>query len=345
MAAASSLPVIDIDALAGNNVSARYAVAMRLGEACENIGFAYVEGHGISQDLIDDVYREAATWFARPLEQKLLYYIGNSDNHRGYVPQSERGQYADEGERLYEAFDLALDLPCSDPDVQRGCYLLGPNVWPKEQPTFSTAVSRYYRDISAVGAAVTSAFELYLDLPAGHMGKQMSKPTSQLRLLHYLKHDSENGSAKMGAHTDYECFTLLHQTAPGLQVLNQHNRWIDAPPLPGTLVLNVGDLLETWSNGRLRSTLHRVINNGAERFSLPFFAAANYDAVIRPEVLPAGEGGQDYVPVVAGHHLLGQLLRDFPYLRTKHCRGELELPFAVPGVNRFEQEKMISAAA
>lgn len=333
-----SLPVVDISPMFAGNARAKRRVAERLGEAAEEYGFLYIEGHGVEQHSIDAVYAQAASWFQRPLDEKLNYYIGHSKNHRGYVPQSEQGLYPDEGARHYEAFDLALDLPLNDPDVSNGHYLLGPNVWPT-QSGFRSTVRSYYKQVSHVGHMMCEAFEMYLNVPRGSLLKAMTKPTSQLRLLHYLENNDVTASAdvNMGAHTDYECFTILHQGGPGLQVLNPDNEWVDAAPLDGTFTVNIGDLMETWTNGRLKATLHRVANNGHERYSLPFFVAANYDAVIAPlgNLVPKGQQPA-YDAIVAGHHLLGQLLRDFPYLRQRYERGVMKLPFRIPSGNPFE---------
>ncbi len=339
------LPVIDVSPLLGaRKRAAERKVGRALAEAAGEVGFFYIEGHGIPTARIDAVYEQAARWFARPLGEKLGYYIGRSRNHRGYVPVSEQGVYADEGSRNYEAFDLSLDLPPDDPDVRRGHYLLGPNVWPS-QTGFREAVSRYYACVAELGQAMCSGFELALGVPEGTLRRAMTKPTSQLRLLHYLENLTVSNPAhmNMGAHTDYECFTILHQRAPGLEVLVRGREWVEAPPLDGTLVVNIGDLLETWSNGLFRSTYHRVANRGHERFSLPFFVAANYDQVIEPlPSLVSVDRPACYEPVVAGHHLLGQLLRDFPYLRRRYERGELRLPFGIPGGNPFEAAKALA---
>ncbi len=339
------LPVIDISPLSGRGVRARRRVADALGDAAERAGFCYIEGHGIDQRTIRNVYDQARGWFGNSLEEKLELYIGRSSNHRGYVPCSEQGLYADEGARHYEAFDLALDLPVDDPDVSRGHHLLGPNVWPS-QTGFRQTISGYYDRLAHLGRVMCGAFESYLQIRPGTLLDAMTKPTSQLRLLHYLGNGdrAQPQAMNMGAHTDYECFTILHQGAPGQQVLNASNQWIDAPPLDGTFVINIGDLLETWTNGQFRATLHRVVNTHTERLSLPFFVAANYDAVIRPLAgLAPREGVCAYKAIVAGHHLLGQLLRDFPYLRKRHQRGELRLPFAIPNDNPFELSRRAPA--
>ena len=110
--------------------------------------------------------------------------------------------------------------------------------------------------------------------------------------------------------------------------------------------MNVGDMLEVWTNGRFRATLHRVVNDGRERMSLPFFVAADYNAVIQPLEGLVQFGQQPrYEPIVAGHHLLGQLMRDFPYLRERHARGNLHVPFSIPDGNPFEIDRLAHQSA
>ena len=339
--ASSSLPIIDIGPLFGSNDELKRRVAGEIGEAAREIGFFYIKNHTIEPSMIDEAYAQAERFFELSLSEKLAYYIGNSPNHRGYVPQSERGTYADEqGERHYEAFDLALDLPEDDPDVLRGSPLLGPNVWP-HLLGFKQRISAYYNAVANLGKVLSQAFELHLGLQSGDLQQYMTKPTSQLRLLHYLANNAPMTTTdmNMGAHTDYECFTILHQQKSGLQVMNANNEWIEAPPIDGTYVINIGDMLETWSNGAFKSTLHRVVNNGHERYSMPFFVAANYDAKIKPlETVISNASPPKYTNIVAGHHLLSQLLRDFNYLRKRFETGELKLPFAIPNGNPFEQK-------
>ncbi|MBT6277971.1 MAG: isopenicillin N synthase family oxygenase [Chromatiales bacterium] len=337
----AEIPVIDVDALLHGNVVDQRKVADQIGTAARSVGFFYVANHGIDEELIERAYEQAAAFFSLPLDEKLKSYIAESRNHRGYVPVTERGTYVDEGsERLYEAFDSGLELPLQDVSVAGGC-LMGPNVWPGVAG-FRESATAYFRAASGFGARLCRAFELHLELPCGYFDEFMTRPTSQLRFLHYLDNEPpavEDGM-NMGAHTDYECFTILHQTGPGLQVLAQDGQWIDAPPKPGTFIINIGDMLEIWTNGAFRSTMHRVTNNGLERFSMPLFMAANYDAVIQPVSTMVSESNpRRYPSLVAGHHLMGQLLRDFSYLKARHDANQLQLDFDVPHGNPFELSK------
>jgi isopenicillin N synthase-like dioxygenase len=330
------LPLIDITGLAGADPDHFHRLAAQMGEAARNIGFFRIIGHGISAELITAAYDMAARFFRQSDHAKLRHYIGHSPNHRGYVPFTEKGDYADEIHRSYESFDLGLDLPPDDPDYLAGALAMGPNVWP-DIPGFRTVVSRYYTDIAALGRLICAALELHLGLPQGAITGQMTKPVSQLRLLHYVRGPgtTDRTSVNMGAHTDYECLTLLHTRNPGLQVMTQADRWIDVPVDPAAYVVNVGDMLEAWTNGHFRSTPHRVLNLSPERFSMPYFVAANPSALIRPfpQLVPDGQAPA-YEPFLAGAHLERMLLRDFPYLRARAKAGH---PAAGPVLNPFER--------
>ncbi len=312
-----SLPLIDVSGLRVVDPSLRKQLANEIGQAAREFGFFRICGHGINLDLIENTYKVAERFFALSDQTKRQYYIGHSSNHRGYVPFTEKGDYPDEVNRSYEAFDLGLDLPEDDPDFLAGNRVLGPNVWP-ELEGFKETVARYYREISLLGRQVCSCLELFLGLPPCSMTDQMSKPISQLRLLHYVRQAGikDYKSVNMGAHTDYECLTLLHTRNEGLQVMTQDDNWIDVPVDPSVFVVNVGDMLEAWSNGVLRSTPHRVLNKSPERFSLPYFVATNYNTMIEPfpQLVNKTEKPR-YDPFIAGEHLENMLIRDFPYLK------------------------------
>lgn len=311
-----SLPLIDVSGIRTGDRNRLNEIADEIGQAAREIGFFRIIGHGIDLALVERTYQMAERFFALPDPIKRRYYIGLSTNHRGYVPFTEKGDYPDEVNRSYEAFDLGVDLPHDDPDYLAGNLLLGPNVWPGVAG-FKWTVSAYYEQISALGRMISAAIELHLGLPPGAMTDQMTKPISQLRLLHYVRQNDgiDTKSVNMGAHTDYECLTLLHTRNAGLQVMTAEDNWIDVPVDRRVYVVNIGDMLEAWTNGQLRSTPHRVLNLLPERFSMPYFVAANHDTMIRPFPELVGQGRPNYEPFTAGAHLERMLVRDFPYLR------------------------------
>ncbi|MEM7207038.1 MAG: 2OG-Fe(II) oxygenase family protein [Pseudomonadota bacterium] len=337
--ATDKLPVVNIAPLLDNDVVARRSVAKHMGKAAMDTGFLYIENHGVSEALVRQVYDYAETFFTLSFEEKLRYYIGDSPNHRGFVPVTEKGTYLDEtGPRTYEAFDMSLDMTYEDYQQCGANPLAGPNVWP-EISGFKECLTRYYDSMRRVGDALCRGFEIALELPDGFFSQHMRYPTSQLRLIHYIEQPKQKTKVDMGAHTDYECFTVLHTHQKGLQIINKKGKWIDAPPVEGAFAVNIGDLLEAWTNGKLVSTPHRVITDGNERYSIPFFMATDYDTEVSPiESLLGKEKAVEYTPFIAGEHLMAQLMRDFPYLKKRYLDGEITLQAGAPGPNPFERK-------
>jgi len=325
----SRLPIVDVSSLYREDGRAIEVTARAIGKAARSNGFLYVSGHGIPQASVASVLGQAERFFALPDAEKLRLRIGSERHHRGYVPVTDRGLYADEsGDRHYEAFDMALEVNADDSDA-RNSYLLGPNLWPS-LPQFQQVLSSYYDAVAKLAGRLCMAFEVDLGLEPGFFAARMSKPTSQLRLIHYLENEvpPSYSDMNMGAHTDYECFTILHQSEPGLQVMDLDDNWVEAPPIPGTFVINIGDMLESWTNGIYKATLHRVVNRGRERYSIPFFAAVDQDTKVEP--LPqfvSDDRPCAYAPLVAGEHLLTQMVRDFSYMRERIKMGRMPVRF------------------
>lgn len=341
--AEATLPVIDLAPLldpAAKTEDKRRA-AVELGRACEGLGFFYVVNHGVPQFLIDSAYDASRRFHAQPLPEKMKSWIGFSTNHRGYAPPEEN--YVESFPELrqhYETFDLSYEAPANHPDYVSGWRMTGPNAWP-ELPGFREQVSAYYEAVFELGRKLMVAFELCLQLPAGTLLRDVNTPTSQLRLLHYLENSAPRNETNMGigAHSDFECFTILHLGGPGLQVMNADDHWVEAPPLPGAFIVNIGDCLEAWTGGRFKSTQHRVVNTGRERYSMPLFFGLDFDAVVQP--LPqfrTPEAVAKYPPLVAGEHLMGMTVRSFRYLIDLKRSGHLRLDYEIPHENPFRRE-------
>src|SRR5262245_27358201 len=312
------LPVVDISGLYEEDACARKDVVAGLASAARDYGFFYVVGHRVSSELIDNLITQAKSFFQQPFEKKMQWYIGNSKHHRGYVPEGEEVLHDATFDRK-EAFDLGLDLPDDDIDVQLGTPMLGPNVWP-DGPDFKDVVAKYYNAVFILGRTLFRAFALALQLEESYFDHLVRKPPSQLRLIHYPHDPNAVDSPGIGAHTDYECFTVLLATGPGLEVVNRAGEWVDAPPRAGAFLIVLGDMLEIWTNGTFPATSHRVRRVEQEHYSFPFFCACDYRTVVEP--LP-GFVGPDrparYRPVLAGAHLFAQTAQTFTYLRK---RGE-----------------------
>ena len=334
----SAIPLVDVSALIAGDPQGSRAVAELLGKAAREVGFVYITGHGIPQSLFDGLLAAATEFFALQTARKMDVYIGLSANHRGYVPPGEE-VFAAATKDMKEAFDLSIDLPADDPDVVSGTPMLGPNLWP-DLPGFRGNVTAYYDAVFGVGRALIRGFALALGEQPDFFDAYIRKPPSQLRLLHYSYNPEPVDSVGIGAHTDYECFTLLHSTAPGLEVMNCEGRWIDAPPVPGALTVNIGDLLELWTNGQFLATSHRVRRVQEERYSFPLFFMVDYGTKITPLSQFNSTGTPGKRSVVAGEHLFAQTVQTFRYLADRVKAGSLVLPEDAHELSSFGQEAL-----
>lgn len=319
----TSIPIVDVHALVVDGPSRSVAVE-ELGRAAREVGFAQIVGHGIDRTVIAELKRSAERFFALSSEAKSDVHIGKSTNHRGYVPVGEE-VFAGATPDHKEAFDLSIDLPADHPDYVAGNPLLGPNQWP-DLDDFAEPVMRYYSSVFELGRILLRAFAETLGEPADLFDRHVSTPPSQLRMIHYPYDASVADRPGIGAHTDYEVFTLLLPTAPGLEVVNTEGTWIEVPYREDAFVLNIGDLLEIWTNGIFTATSHRVRRVPQERYSFPLFFNVDYDTWVAPLDRFVGADGPRYDGVRAGEHLFAQTAQSFTYLRRRIAAGEIALP-------------------
>lgn len=228
--------------------------------------------------------------------------------------------------------------------VAAGTPMVGPNQWP-ELEGFQDTVNAYYEAVFDLGRHLLQGFARALGQEETFFDSFVTCPPSQLRLLHYPFNPDAQDSQGIGAHTDYECFTLLLPTAPGLEVMNGAGEWIDVPLLPDAYVVNIGDMMEVWTNGRFVATSHRVRKVKEERYSFPLFFACDYDTVVAPlPQLLEGDEAPRFEPIRAGDHLLAQTMQSFTYLIEKQKSGGMQLPEGAKALSSFGQEARQKAA-
>jgi isopenicillin N synthase-like dioxygenase len=311
-----TLPVVDISRLGSADFEDRLSVARELDRACVEAGFLYIRGAQFDTAPLSRLVARAKAFFALDDDVKMRSYIGLSENHSGYVPIGEE-QFGPGPCDLKEAFDVNYDYPLVDGRRP----LLGPNQWP-DMPGFREDVLAYYQHIKGIGHQLFRAFALALGLPEDHFEAHLQHPPSQLRLIHYPFDAQAEDRPGIGAHTDYECFTLLFATAPGLQVVDKNGEWADVLLVDGAMIMNISDMMEVMSGGRYVATTHRVKQVAAERYSFPMFFACDYDHVIAP-IVPAQAAR--YRALRGGEHLYNQTARTFAYLKRRVASGELML--------------------
>lgn len=310
------IPVIDVtDAMQGSK-SAMDAAARAIAEACLTNGFFYIRGHGAPEALMARTVEQAQAFFRQPIEQKRRVAV--NARHRGWNALGDALMYEATRPDHKEFFSIGLELPEDDPDVLAGEKLRGPNNWPADQPELRAALSAFYDAMGQCGAQLMRCVALSLGAPADFFADKYRKRLQRTQVIYYPPQPPSSGDDQFGVapHTDFGCITLLWQDDNGgLEVLERSSGdWIAAPPIPGTLVVNVGDLLGRWTNDRYASTPHRVVNrSGRERFSIATFYDPDYRASIDPRAFGVSDTDSHYAPILAGDHVLARIERSFGY--------------------------------
>lgn len=322
-----ALPVIDVGPLVGGDGEPA-ATASEIDAACREVGFFYISGHGIDPDLQDRLDALARATFALPGDQKAeIAMVRGGVAWRGWFPlggELTSGR-ADQKEGLY----FGAELPSHHPRVTAHTPLHGPNLFPDQVPALREVVLRYLEQMTALGHALLRGMAIGLGLDVDWFDRNLtSDPLVLFRIFRYppLAVAADDADWGVAEHTDYGLLTILGQDAAGGLEVHGPSGWIDAPPIPGTFICNLGDMLERMTGGRYRSTPHRVRNRGdRDRLSFPFFFDPAWDATVVPVPL-AGESTAaartrwDEEDVFAfdgtyGDYLLAKVGKVFPALR------------------------------
>ena len=314
----ASLPIIDLESFVEGDAATKQQISQAAVDACESAGFFYVSGHGIEEQVFESAKRAALEFFRMPSEYKGKVHISQFPHHRGYVGHHDVYPDVSKGGDIREAYKVALDLSEDDPDYQAGITLYGPNVWPQEMPEFKEALSCAYDHFQVLSSTIFRLFAVGLGQTEEFFAPLLEKPASVMNVNYYapVPQDGVSEPSGIGAHNDYEAFAMLWQDGvKGLQIQSLSGEWQAVEPVPQTLVINIGELMQHWTNDRFRATPHRVINvSGRERVSLACFGNTNYHALIEciDSCCSADEPAR-YPPVLAGDYLMAAIKRTYAY--------------------------------
>jgi isopenicillin N synthase-like dioxygenase len=318
-----TIPTIDLAPYLTGDVSGKAAVAAAVDEACRNVGFLVVGGHGVPSELVAEM--RAVTWqfLNLPLDIKLRHKM-LPDRYRGYATPGSQSLAASYGNDappdVKQSFSIGpIDVPDDDYfGVEQAGEFFAPDMWPTERlPEFEAVWRHYYREMERLAGDLMRIFATGLGLPEAFFADKIDKHITDLSAIHYppLTEPPLDGQMRGGQHTDFGSLTIVQRDSAlgGLQVLLD-GHWVDAPYVPDTFVINIGDLMAEWTNDRWVSTIHRVVvpdridDPASDRLSFTFFHQPNYDAVT--EALPtccSAENPALYGRTTSGAHFISKL--------------------------------------
>lgn len=315
-----SIPEIDISGFLANDPAASRRICAQVNAALAEAGFFTVVGHGVDPALMSSLPRLAKAFFDAPLAQKQRFASSRKSISRGYVGTGmenlgrtfQGATTVDLKEQIaFGRFDVP-DTPYYNQQFAAAAF--EPNIVPDEPDGFASAIRAYYGSMESLASTLLEIFAGALGVERTFFAEYFNHHTSVMRIIHYPDQtgmDVAKNQTRSGAHTDYGALTiLLAEDAPGgLQVKLRNGGWVDVKPKPGSIIINIGDLMAMWTNDHWVSNLHRVGNppanpgRSARRLSIAYFAHANYDALIRciPTCMAEGKPAL-HPPVLAGEH-------------------------------------------
>jgi isopenicillin N synthase-like dioxygenase len=302
----TGLAIVDVGGLYSNDPAAKKAVAAKIGEACDDIGFFYAVNHNVSVETIDKALAAVDAFFHLPLEEKLK--VESDRNNRGYRKVGDT-LHANGKASARDSYDLGFPVTEDDPEVKAGTPLYAPNKWPQNVPGFREALETYYGETYKLGMKILEGFALHFGKPEDFFTRHFTKPVADMVVNHYLGaaglHISDQAS---GPHTDHGIVTILWQDGlGGLEVMGKDGEYFPVPPIRGSYVINIGELMKRWTNGRFKATIHRVVHlQDKSRYSMPLFCNPNFRTTVDPRDLGISDADAKYPPVMSGDFLLGR---------------------------------------
>jgi isopenicillin N synthase-like dioxygenase len=296
------IPVIDFSDFRNGDKTAKQNVAAKIYQACHEIGFMYLRNQGISQDILEQIFSKSKSLFDLPLEVKQQFAWSDEYSNQGYVGIERERLNPNQPGDLKEAFNVSS-------------YNMADVIDKLSTTSVTKSVAAFYDICTELANQVLEAIALALELPTDFFATNHNQKKHTLRLLHYppLQEPPKPGQVRTGEHSDYGSITLLFQDdVGGLEVQTTSGKWIAAPAIPGTVIVNTGDLMQRWTNHVFCSTKHRVMipqdsRVNKSRYSIAFFCHPNDDTEIACLESCKQDNSPLYPPILAGEYLLSRL--------------------------------------
>ena len=284
--AEEEIPIVDVGAYLAGDIDAREQLAVDLRAIQESLGFYVIVNHGVPQNLIDRAFDQVAQLFMLPLDTKMNYRVDY--HHIGYIPDKAtvlRWSKIAKNEKkdLNEAWAFMRERTPDDAKVVANVRHRGLNKWPEELPDFRSILLEYQETMAVLAQNMLPVYARALELPADYFDDKFSHPEYYNRCAWYPPTDAEEGQFSLAPHADHSSITYLPlMDVPGLEVMAPSGKWIEVEPLRGGVVVNTGEFLNRWTNGRFIATPHRVSPPKKDRYALTFFFNANDETIAEP---------------------------------------------------------------
>jgi isopenicillin N synthase-like dioxygenase len=282
----TNIPILDLGPYLAGDLEAREDLAEQLKHIQQSIGFYVVTNHGVPLQPIVHAYDALANFFALPLNEKLKLTI--DETSVGYIPAKSTiyvtSKINDNTKPdINETITLARERAADDPAIQQGMRFVGPNHWPDSLPEFREAMLAYQDALSVLGYAMLPLYARALGLHAEFFAPYFTEPMWWTRNTYYPAADPEENQYGISPHSDHSFITLLPLSdVPGLEILRPDGSWLPATSVPGGILVNTGEFLNRWSNGRFMATPHRVVAPSRDRYSMAMFFNPNANTIAEP---------------------------------------------------------------
>ena len=308
------VPVIDIKKI--NSVSNKIDIAKELYKASTDLGFIYIKNHDISENLINDLRTDGLNFFRSSTDDKSKVLI--TKKHRGWLGFGGAKMGDKAKPDLKESFIWGYQY--DDGSLPDDHQLRGVNKWPKFLPSLQQNAMSYFHQINELAKNLLTCFAIGLNLKENFFIRNCNAPLSRASLVYYPDQPKEMGEMQFGVseHTDFGLLTILCQdSVGGLQIKGLDGQWFHAPPIDGTLIVNVADLLSRWTGGIYKSTPHRVVNSsGQERLSIVLAFDPDPETLINPGEIPEIEKNTNEEPITCGDYLIWRFNKAFSYRKN-----------------------------